>query len=225
MDRAHPRKRAPSRRRPLTRDRIVEAALALIDRDGLDALSMRALGAALHVEAMALYHWFASKGAVLDAVAEALMLESDPPGVEVADPYERIRIAARRYRLLAVQHPRAFVLVTTRRLATEASFTVLERILAPFFEAGFDAEMAARMFRLVGYFAGGAGHAEIASRAAQDDPTPLVMESFRDPARFPGVTAAAPHLQLAELDGVFEDGLDRIIDAVRRAPRRRSTPA
>ncbi len=221
MDLPRSRKRtAAPRRAPLTRERIVAAALEAIDRDGLEGLSMRSVGAALGVEAMALYHWFPSKGDVLDAVAEALMVESNPPGAEVADPYERMRIAARRYRLLSVTHPRAFVLLTTRRFSTPRSFEVMERILAPFFEAGFDAAMAARMFRLVGYFVGGAGHAEIASRAQQQDPTPLVMEAFRDPERFPGVTAVAPLLRLEALDGVFEDGLDRIIESIRRAPRR-----
>lgn len=205
-------------RASLTRERIAAAALAMIDEAGVEGLSMRALGASLGVEAMALYHHFPSRGALLDAVAEALMVEADPPGREVADPYERIRIGARRYRLVAASHPRAFVLLTTRRFATRRSFELLERLLEAFGDAGFDAAMSARLFRLTGYFAGGAGHAEIASRAAQADPTPLVMETFDD-AAFPRVAAAAPHLRLANLEAIFEDGLDRLIDAIRRAPR------
>lgn len=190
----------------------------MIDEAGVEGLSMRGLGASLGVEGMAIYHHFDGKGALLDAVAEALLVEADPPGREVADPYDRIRIGARRYRRVAVSHPRAFVLLTTRRFATQRSFEVLERILVAFADAGFDAAMSARLFRLVGYFAGGAGHAEIASRAAQDDPTPIVMERFSD-AAFPHVLAAAPHLRLDRLDDVFEDGLERVIDAIRRAPR------
>lgn len=214
----------PETRAPLTRERIASAALALIDEGGVDGLTMRSLGASLGVEAMALYHHFASKGALLDAVAEALMVEADPPGREVVDPYERIRIGTRRYRLVAVTHPRAFVLLTTRRFATRRSFELMERILEAFGDAGFDAAMSARLFRLAGYYAGGAGHAEIASRAAQSDPTPIVMEAFRDAAEFPRVAAAAPHLRLENLDAVFEDGLDRLIDAIRRAPRTCSAP-
>ena len=52
-------------RAPLTRSRIAEAALAIVDRDGLDALSMRRLGAELGVEGMAIYRHFPNKAAVL----------------------------------------------------------------------------------------------------------------------------------------------------------------
>lgn len=220
MDLPHRKK---SRRLPLTRERIATAALALIDAVGIEGLTMRALGASLGVEAMALYHHFESRGALLDAVAEALMVEASPPGREVADPFERIRIGARRYRLVAVSHPRAFVLLTTRRFATRRAFELLERILEAFADAGFDAAMSARLFRLTGYYAGGAGHAEIASRAAQDDPTPLVMERFADDA-FPHVLAAAPHLRLERLDDIFEDGLERLIESIRRAAARPDAP-
>src|SRR5215469_8858987 len=70
-------KREPSRS-TLTRDRIVDAALDVIDRAGLDGLSMRKLGAALGVEAMALYHHVGSKERLLEAVVERLMSELDP---------------------------------------------------------------------------------------------------------------------------------------------------
>ena len=64
-------------RRPLTRQRILRAALKLIDRDGLDALSMRKLGATLGVEGMALYRHVGSKGRLLEGVAELLLEQLD----------------------------------------------------------------------------------------------------------------------------------------------------
>ncbi len=192
----------------------------MIDAEGLDALSMRGLGAALGVEAMALYHHFASKGELLDAVAERLMLGVEAPGREAGDPFERIREGARSYRRAAIEHPHAFVLLTTRRFTTERSLAQLERILEPFFDAGLDARTAAHMFRLVGYYAGGAGHAEIASRAQQPDATPVRMESLAEPARFPLATAVAPHLRLRELDALLERGLDAIVGVIREAAAR-----
>ena len=71
--------RPAARRAKLSRDRLAAAALALIDRDGLEACSTRKLGAALGVEAMAIYHHFPSKERLLDAVAERLLAEMALP--------------------------------------------------------------------------------------------------------------------------------------------------
>lgn len=210
--------RKAAARPPLTRDHIAAAALALVDEEGLDGLSMRTLGKRLGVEAMALYYHFPNKGALLDAVAEQLLLELRFP--KKGAPFDRIRIGLRRYRKLAVDHPRAFVLLTTRRFATERSLAVLEEILAPYAEAGFDAQMTARLFRLGGYYVGGAGHAEIASRGQQPDATPIVMEDERGVAAFPNVSRVAPHLALSRLDDIFEHGLDHLMAAMENAPRR-----
>ena len=56
-------------------ERVVETALALVDRDGLDRLSMRRLGAELGVDPMAVYHYIPNKAALLDGLTEAVMNE------------------------------------------------------------------------------------------------------------------------------------------------------
>lgn len=203
----------------LNRDAIAAEALALIDEQGLDGLTMRALGKRLGVEAMAIYHHFPSKGDLLDGVAEQLIGGLKLP--KKGPPLSRIREGLRRYRGIALKHPKAFVLLTTRRFSTPRALAVLDEILAPFFEAGFDAAMSARLFRLGGYFAGGAGHAEIASRGAQPDPTPLLLEDTEGRVPFPNVVRVAPHLRLAQLDALFEFGLEQIMDVIARAPRSR----
>lgn len=58
-------------REPLSRERIITAALELIEEEGLEGLSMRHLGRRLGVEAMALYHYFPNKAALLEAMATA----------------------------------------------------------------------------------------------------------------------------------------------------------
>jgi len=75
-------------RRPLSRLRIAQAALAIVDRDGLEALSMRRLGAELGVEGMAIYRHFPNKAAVLAGVVEVLLGELViPPPSDVAWTY------------------------------------------------------------------------------------------------------------------------------------------
>ena len=62
---------------PLSRERIVETALALVDAEGIDALSMRRLGAELGVDPMAIYYYVPNKATLLDAIVEAVMSEID----------------------------------------------------------------------------------------------------------------------------------------------------
>jgi len=84
-------------RSPLTREAISRAALQLIDREGLDGLSMRQLGRDMGVEGMAIYHHFRDKGELLDAVMERLFEERRWPGcAESSVPTVRSPSATRR---------------------------------------------------------------------------------------------------------------------------------
>ena len=67
--------RSRSDRLPLTRDRVLAAAMDLADEDGIDALTMRRLADQLGVEAMSIYHHLPNKGAILDGLAEQVFLE------------------------------------------------------------------------------------------------------------------------------------------------------
>ena len=128
---------AATRRPALSRPVIAEAALAIVDREGLSKLSMRRLGVALGVEAMAVYHHFAGKGEILDAVMERLLAEVEIDDA-LADPIERLRACIRSYRQVAVRHPNAFALLTNRRwllglltVGLGASLHIVGLMLAP----------------------------------------------------------------------------------------------
>jgi AcrR family transcriptional regulator len=218
-----PRAGAP-RRAPLTRDAIAEAALAQIDAHGLEVFSMRRLGAALGVEAMALYHHFRGKGPLLDAVMERLLDEVEIAPRGSLPPLERLRRAMVSYRNLALTHPQAFILLVYRRFNTERTFQLYEQILEMFADAGFESPLAARFFRTLGYFVNGAGMADIASRAQQPDATPVKLEQYSDREKYPRVAAVAPHLRVNNLDAIFTFGLDSIFEAMKRAaaPARRT---
>jgi len=215
-DRVTPRRRAKAARAPLNREAIVTAALAAIDAEGLEGLSMRRLGAALGVEAMALYHHFPSKGGLLDGVMERLLAEAELPPPGSMPPLERLRAFVRSYRQIAIRHPQAFVLLAVRRFNTEAAFALYERILEALDESGFDAVHSARLFRLIGYYASGAGLAEIASRSQEPDAAPVKLETFSDRHRFPRVAAVSRYLRASNLDAVFEFGLDVLFDEIRK---------
>src|ERR1700761_1154812 len=111
----------PGRRRgrpaKLSRAAVVAAALALLDRDGVEALTMRRLGAELGVEAMSLYRHVPSRDALLDALADRLAPEMDAPD-SGADWAEALRALAAELRAAGRRHPAAFELVGLRVLAT-----------------------------------------------------------------------------------------------------------
>ena len=80
----------PQAGEPLTRQRVLEAALSLIDREGLDGFSMRKLGAILGVEAMALYNHVENKRALFDGVIELLIVQSTYPERRHGRPREEV---------------------------------------------------------------------------------------------------------------------------------------
>jgi TetR/AcrR family transcriptional regulator, tetracycline repressor protein len=101
-------------RRPLTRDRVVRAALELIDEAGLEALSMRKLGAALGVEAMSLYNHVSSKDDLLNGVADLLLELVELPRAPAATWDVQLAELCRAVRRMGLAHPRAFPLLVTQ---------------------------------------------------------------------------------------------------------------
>ena len=101
----------------ITRDVVLAAALELIDRDGVDGLSMRRLARVLGRDPMILYRHAPNKAALLDGVAETVLAQLK---VDPADPdwAGQLRAVARGYRALALAHPKVVPLLVTRPLAT-----------------------------------------------------------------------------------------------------------
>jgi AcrR family transcriptional regulator len=211
------RPRVPLARPPLTRDEIARAALALIDRDGLAALSMRTVGRALGVEAMAVYHHFAGKADLLDAVADRLVAEIGLPALAApGDWIGWLRALAHAYRAMAARHPEAFPLLALRRFNSPAAFGFLDRFAQVLSGAGFDAAGTARVFRLLGFYLNGAALADIAIRGA---PVPAGLDDPATLAAFPHLRALGPHLGPAALDATFAFGLEELLARVAALPR------
>jgi len=120
----------PKAGEPLTRQRVLEAALSLIDREGLDGFSMRKLGAILGVEAMALYNHVENKRALFDGVIELLIVQSTYPERRHGRPREEVWKLAHAFRDTLRAHPRVLPLVATSPLRTKASLALLDRLLA-----------------------------------------------------------------------------------------------
>src|SRR5581483_10381334 len=192
---------------------IRREALKLIDAKGLDGFSTRKLGAALGCEAMAIYWYYPSKDALLDAVVDELMSRVDVAS-STSDWVSAMRDVARAYRGLAHRHPKAFPLVATRRFATEGTYAFLERLFALAHEQGIDDRTTARFFRAVSAYCSGIALNELASR----DENPKAR------ARFPRVMVVSKWFAPSELDDLFEFGLDVLLSALAKSvPARTAT--
>jgi TetR/AcrR family tetracycline transcriptional repressor len=121
----------------LTRERIVGTALAIVDREGLPALSMRRLGQELGVDPMAAYYYLPNKAALLDAIVEAVMAEIDLGADDpAASPEGRIVYAASAYRDVMLAHANALPILLSRGPNTPAALRPVELLIGILREAG-----------------------------------------------------------------------------------------
>jgi AcrR family transcriptional regulator len=198
---------------------IAEAALRLIDAQGIDAFSTRKLGVELGCEAMALYNHFPSKETLLDAVVERMIAKIAIPPRESGTWVERARVYARSFRALARIHPHAFPLVATRRFNAPGSLALLEAAYATFLDAGLDPLAAVKVYRTLGNFLAGSALNEISVAAFAASAPPEALT--RNPEH-PHLGAVLPYLAPAYFEEVFEAGLDVILEGcVRIATKRR----
>lgn len=124
---------------------ILRAAVELADRDGLAALSMRRLGAELGVEAMAIYHHFPSKDALLDALVGDLVAQAAEPGGASDDWQPQLRRYALAFFGRLTEHPNLVPLVLTRPAMTGGSLQIMESLVGVLTAAGFAPERALDM--------------------------------------------------------------------------------
>ncbi|MEE1622398.1 TetR/AcrR family transcriptional regulator [Zafaria sp. J156] len=132
-------------REPLSRERVVEAAVAVADRGGLAAASMRGVAAELGVEAMSLYHHVAGKDALLDALVDWVFARIELPGER--DPW-RPAMAARAAsaRSVLAAHPWALGLIESRRVPGPALLAHHNAVLGNLRANGFPVRLAAHAF-------------------------------------------------------------------------------
>lgn len=128
------------RRTPLSRERVLQAAVALADAEGIDALSMRRLAQELGVEAMSLYYHVANKADLLNAIVEVVVGEIRLPPAE-AEWKAAIRATAVSAHEILVRHPWSASLVLSGSGLSLGRLRYMEAILGSLRRGGFSAEM------------------------------------------------------------------------------------
>lgn len=136
----------------LTADAIVAAAIRIADEEGLPALSMRRIAEALEVEAMALYHHFPNKAALLDAVVEKIATSAAAPDFADSSWQDGIRDYARGQIRVLLWHPNLVELVMSRPAVTARNLALLEGLVEFLCAAGFSARRSLDMVYVINEF-------------------------------------------------------------------------
>lgn len=206
-----------TRKRPLlTRERMLDVAIALVDAEGVDALTMRRLGKELDRDPMALYRHAPNRAALLDGVVEAIFEKLDIPHAE-SDWQAQLRLTARNFRELGVAHPHLVPLLVTRPLTVpiglrpKGTLRPLESILELLIHAGFAPVDALHIYRV--YFGFLSGHVltEMQELIAHPDETENLLRlglHHLPPKEFPRVRGLASELAGYDGPSELEKGLD-----------------
>jgi AcrR family transcriptional regulator len=197
----------PPANEPLSRDRVLAAALDLLDREGLEGISMRRVGDALGVEAMSLYRYVPSKAALLDGLYEAVLAELPaPPPAKHVGSVLRERSLALRSTLRA--HPHALPLFASRPAVTPASIAHVEFVLETLARAGFSPSRALDVLQVI--FAFVIGHTLISYSPRRSDETSYPHYAALREEAFPRVREAALTLDRHDAEAEFELGLSAL---------------
>ena len=217
------------RRRPLTKQRVLERAIALADKDGIEALSMRRLGQALGVEAMSLYKHVGNKGELVAAMVESVVEQFELPDDEPAWDAAIRRCAIRAHDLL-IEHPwacRLAIVPSDVRTIGGPRIRYMEWLLRRLREAGFSPDLAYSAYHtldshIFGFTLWQIGHADaartfLADSESTEEFVARILEQMRP--QYPylaehGEQHMAPDAPNGKQE--FEFGLDLILDGLRR---------
>lgn len=209
-----------SRRIPLTRKAILDAAVARADSDGIEAVSMRTVAQALGVVPMALYNHISSKQALLSGMVDVIVTEIPP--LDPDQPWQpaiRQRVLAARE--VMMRHPWAVEVIKSRTEATPAVLQYINELIGAFLSGGFSPELAHQVMHALGSRMWGFALDVFPTPATPDDPSQraALFEVMR--AAYPNIATiavAGAHPKVAMLglgcdnQTEFEFGLDILLD-------------
>ncbi|WP_040798518.1 TetR/AcrR family transcriptional regulator [Nocardia higoensis] len=200
------------RPRSLTGGDLAAAALAVIDREGLSALTMRAVAKELGVATMALYRYVPDRGALEVLVVESVFGAVDtsvPAGLPWA---ERVEMLAERVRVAVGAHPQTVPLLLAHRQSARSGLRWMEAVLTVLTHAGFDGvDRVIAQRTLVGYLFGFLHNAHYASLAG--DGTAALAEMSAD--EFPHLVATARSARTVSAEEEFRGGLAIVLRGLR----------
>ncbi len=210
------------RRTPLTPARVVDAAIALLDREGADSLSMRRLGSALGVEAMALYNHFEHREALLDAIADRVFDAVTPP--HPAGRWDhRLSDIAVAMRAVALAQPNVFKLAMSRPTKPTRALPLMDGVLGALREAGLDETQRVHAYFTLSAYIRGFLLWEIDQTCVAR--TPMKPPEGGSLADFPEIASVSAGLAGADPGDLFRAGLESLLRGLANPARLSGTVA
>jgi len=203
----------------LSRARIISAAVDLIEREGVEAVSMRRIAAQLDCGVMSLYNHVPSKAALLDDVAERVISGIEFTAMPGASWEEQVRAQARAFRAIARKYPRSTMVVISRPTSSPTGLRPIENALATLREAGCGGREAVLIVRAFIAFIMGSLLREVGVTPGLREEAAAVIgatveAAAPDPIEFPQATSLADELSRKDPDADFEFGLDLLVHAI-----------
>lgn len=188
-------------RAALTREAVLDAAVAIADAEGLGALTMRALGNRLGVQAMSLYHHVANKDAILDGIVDRVFSEIAEPDRDV-DWRTSLTRRAQVQRDVLNRHPWALGLVESRRSPGQTTLTHHNAVIGVLRSAGFSIHDAAHAYALLDSYVYGF--------VLQENSLPFTPEDSAEVAEelMTGIREVYPYLAEMTDEVVLQPGYD-----------------
>jgi AcrR family transcriptional regulator len=221
-------------RKPLTKERVLDKAIAIADTDGIDALTMRKLGQALGVEAMSLYNHVANKAELVGAMVDSVIGQFElPEGGAWDDAIRRCAISAHDVLLEHTWACRLALLPSDPRTIGGPRIRYMEWLLRRFREAGFSAEVTYSAYHtldshIFGFTLWQLGHAEAARSFTPPDGQDVEEWAQGLLAQMRGIYPyLAEHGEQHMADDApsgrneFEFGLDLILEGLKKLRRKR----
>jgi TetR/AcrR family tetracycline transcriptional repressor len=199
----------------LSRERVLDAALDLVDAHGLPALSMRKLGAALGVEAMSLYRHVPNKDALLDGLVDRVMetafADLSEPGPDGWVPWARGFAHSLRAALRA--HPGVLPLAATRPVNSPDALRMSERWLAAMRATGLPLGRAMDIVNVIAMFTIGHTLAEVGRTPGHEGSEPDLDQRSGDldPAEFPNLVEVITTRAGLDFDSRFTQAVDILL--------------
>lgn len=195
-------------------ERIIDAATAILDEDGAEALSMRTLAQRLDSGTATLYRHFRSRTQLIAHVIDAVLSEADIAAAAVREMPWRQAVESGARTLFEVfrTHPHVAPLLAERIPMGPNAMRQREVMIAVFLDAGFGPELAAQAYATVARFVLGFA-IQLGEHPTDDDAELPETWRAQDPQAYPATVAVAAHLPVG-LDREFSLGLELILNGL-----------
>jgi AcrR family transcriptional regulator len=211
-------RRTTQKRAPLTRDRVLRAALELADEGGTAALTMQRIGRRLGVEAMSLYRHVRNKDDILDGIVDLVFAEVELPA-DRSNWRTVLRAQSISTRAALRRHPWAITLMESRMTPGPANLRTHEDTITVLLDAGCSAVMATHAYNLVDSYVYGFALQEVNFPFSNAEELAAMSEEILanlQADEYPNSARVARELLTSGFDYAdeFEFGLDLILDAI-----------